>query len=81
MSYGRIDREMDRLIEPQYDSQFTPQATGTGASQNEGRLFSSYARTENQNGLFHTHKFNPKMLCRGRGLTVGRNTKRNKRAD
>lgn len=56
---------------------FTVHTTdGTGACQNEGHLFSSYASTENQNGLFHTHKFNPKMLCHCRGLTIGRRKKK-----
>lgn len=31
-----------------------------------------YRTTENQNRLFHTHKFNPKMLCHSRGWTVER---------
>lgn len=58
---------------------FTVQITdGTGACQNKGCLLSSYARTENQNGLFHTHKFNPKMLCHCRRLTVGRKEKKKK---
>lgn len=69
MNNGRIDPAIDWLIKGRYDLQ-------TVASQNEGHLFRSFARTESQNGLFRTHKFNPKMLCHGRGLTGGRKTKR-----
>lgn len=47
----------------------TPQ-TEHEQCQNERHL-SSYASTENQNGLFHTHKFNPKMLCHCRELEGG----------
>ena len=68
MSYGRL---IDRLIKEQYDLDVTPQ-TERQQVKTKGRLFSNYARTEKQNGLFHTHKFNPKMLCHCRGLTVGK---------
>lgn len=47
----------------------TPQ-TEHEQCQNERHL-SNYASTENQNGLFHTHKFNPKMLCHCRELEGG----------
>lgn len=49
--------------------QVTPQ-TEHEQCQNERHL-SSCASTENQNGLFHTHKFNPKMLCHCRELEGG----------
>lgn len=44
----------------------------------------SASRGANQNeAWFHTHKFNPKMLCHRRELTVGRvkNKKKEKREE
>lgn len=41
--------------------------TRDGASQNEGHLLMLGLRIKMD--CFHTHKFNPKMLCHGRGLT------------
>lgn len=77
MSYGTIGWEIDWLN----DMINSPhhRRNGSKSELRTSTVFSSYARTESQNGLFHTHKFNPKMLCHCRGLDSWKKNKKKKK--